>query len=116
MVSYHVGHQPLNSPTTPFSTSRKVLQSYNLFPNQPNFFLDFFVQKVWHLQVKSMALTGQNHGSFGSKVWELRLAFATPEFRKLVFALRDNRQQTMVIRQLLVVCEAIAKPLKAHDS
>ena len=41
-----------------------------------------------------MALTGQNHGSFGSKVWELRFAFATPEFRKLGFALRDNRQQT----------------------
>ena len=41
-----------------------------------------------------MALTGQNHGSFGSKVWELRSAFATPEFRKLGFALRDNGQQT----------------------
>ena len=63
-----------------------------------------------------MALTGQNHGNFWSKVWELRLAFATPEFRKLGFALRDNGQQSMVIRQLLVVCEAIAKPLKAHGS
>ena len=65
MGSYCVGYQPLNSPTTPFSTSRKVLQRYDLFPNQPNFFLDFFCSK-------SMAFASQKYGTYGSKPWELR--------------------------------------------
>ena len=71
MVSYHIGLQALNSPTTPFSTSGKVLQNYNLFPNQPNFFSIFlfkkygiYESKLCGLEGKSMGVLGQNYGSY----------------------------------------------------
>ena len=62
MVSYRAGYQPLNHPATPFSTSRKVLQRYDLFLKPPN----FSRKKSGGLALKSVRFTGQNHGSYAS--------------------------------------------------
>ena len=75
MVSYCAGHQPLNRLATPFSTSRKVLQSYNHFPKLTNFsqkklrqflFEKYAVyrSKLCDLRVKSMGVRGQNYGTY----------------------------------------------------
>ena len=92
MGSYYIGLQSLNHPTTPFSTSWKVLQSYNLFPNQPNFFLDFFCSK-------SMAFASQKYGTYGSKPWEfwVKSMGVTLRFRYAGISeirIRFARQQT----------------------
>ena len=81
--SYRAGYQPLNHPATPFSTSRKVLQRYDLFLKPPN----FSRKKSGGLALKSVRFRGRKCAVYGSKPWELR------------FALRDNGQQTTDNRQ-----------------
>ena len=76
-----------------------------------------------------MAFASQKYGTYRSKPWEFwgKSMGVTLRFRYNGISeirIRFARQRTMVIRQLLVVlwscrlvvCEAIAKLLKAHDS
>ena len=106
MGSYSAEHQLLNRPATPFSTSRKVLQSYDLFPKQPIFLIfllekyGIYKSKLCGLGFESVGVLTQNHGSY---------AKATPEFRNFGFALPDNRQWSYYSYSQscrLVVCEA----------
>ena len=63
--SYCAGYQPLNHSTTPFSTSWKVLQSYDHFLNLPNFFRK---KNLRNFCSKTMWFAGQKYPVYGSKL------------------------------------------------
>ena len=105
--SYRARYQPLNHPATPFSTSRKVLQRYDLFLKPPN----FSRKKSGGLALKSVRFRGRKCAVYGSKPWDFYIVNCMAEARLTTNVVRPkaggNRLTSHGSRP--VVCEAPAE-------